>query len=315
MGYLAPPRIFAPPSMDTSGLHKRYGEFIQKEVEELADTPKITGDAIAHYRKHSHNIPAIAFCASVKHAESVAEQFRLAGYQAASIDGTMHDNDRKGRLAALGNGGLHVLTSCELVSEGFDLPVVGTAILLRPTASLSLVMQQVGRALRIHKGKEYALILDHVGNMRRHDLEGLGLPEWDLDWSLDGETSRKKKSTEKCPVKQCPNCWACHRPAPKCPFCNHVYEVQAREIDQVEGELHPIDQEEAKARREEKKKRVITPEKIEVWQCKSLDDFIKLGQRRGYKENWAHTQWQIRGSRIQQKNSSRADMARQMGFL
>ncbi|MCK7581523.1 MAG: hypothetical protein MZV65_41790 [Chromatiales bacterium] len=82
------------------------------------------------------------------HAEHVAEAFRAAGFQAASIDGTMDDATRAQRIADLGSGALNVLTSCEIISEGTDIPRVSGAILLRPTQSLALYLQQVGRVLR-----------------------------------------------------------------------------------------------------------------------------------------------------------------------
>jgi len=291
-GYLAPPRIIAPPSFDPSGMHKRYGEFVQKEVEAAMDKPVITGDAIAHYRKYSHNVPAIVFCASVAHAEHVAEQFRAAGYQAASVDGKLDDRARKHRINALGNGGLHVLTSADLISEGTDIPVVGTAILLRPTASLSLVLQQIGRALRIHPGKTHATILDHVGNTARHEIQGLGYPEWDIEWSLDGEVKKaKKKDENNLPIKQCDKCFAVHRPAPKCPMCGHVYETQAREIEQVDGDLQEITKEQLEQIRLAKEK------KRQVGRAQTLDDLLLIEQQRGYKKGWAHHVFRARQGR------------------
>jgi superfamily II DNA or RNA helicase len=239
-GYLATPKVYAPPiGADLSSLRKKYGEFVSGEAAAALDKPVITGCAVEHYRKLCGGVPAIAFCASVAHAEHVADQFRAAGYQAASIDGTMHDNDRKQRIQALGGGALNVLTSCDIISEGTDIPIVGAAILLRPTASTGLYLQQVGRALRMYEGKTHAVILDHVGNVMRH-----GMPDEDREWSLDGEKlgGKKKKDDEKdIAVKQCDQCYCCHAPAPRCPVCGHVYEVTAREIETAEGQLQEID--------------------------------------------------------------------------
>lgn len=289
--YLSMPRIIAPPSFDAAGMHKRYGEFVQKEVEAAMDKPVITGCAVEHYRKYSHNIPAIAFCASVAHAEHVAEQFRAAGYQSASIDGKLDDRARKSRIAALGSGALHVLTSCDLVSEGFDLPVIGTAILLRPTASLSLVLQQIGRALRIYPGKEYATILDHVGNTARHDLQGLGHPEWDIAWDLSGEVKKKKDGEKKDLIKQCSQCYAVHRPAPKCPMCGFVYEVQAREVEQVDGDLKEVTAAELETMRAAREK------KRQVGRAQTFEELQAIEKQRGYKPGWARHVWAARGQR------------------
>lgn len=291
-GYLATPKVYAPPiGADLSNLRKKYGEFISGESAAVLDKPVITGCAVEHYRKLCGGVPAIAFCASVAHAEHVAEQFRAAGFQAASIDGTMHDNDRKARIKALGSGGLHVLTSCDIISEGTDIPIVGAAILLRPTASMGLYLQQVGRALRLYDGKEFAIILDHVGNVMRH-----GLPEEDREWSLDGEVrgKGKKQDDDNLKVKQCEKCYSVHVPAPKCPVCGHVYEVVAREIGTAAGDLVELDVKRLQQIEEDRKKMFM---RREEGQCSTLEDFQALAERRGYAPGWAYHRYRARSQR------------------
>ena len=291
--FLANPRVYAPPvGADLSNLRKKYGEFVTAETAAAMDKPMITGCAVQHYQRLANGVPAIAFCASVAHAEHVAEQFRAAGYQAASIDGTMHDNDRKARIKALGNGGLHVLTSCDIISEGTDIPIVGAAILLRPTASMGLYLQQVGRSLRMYDGKVDAIILDHVGNVMRH-----GMPDEDREWSLDGEkqNSKKNKDDDKdLKVKQCDQCYAVHMPAPRCPVCGHLYEVSAREIETAEGELQELD---AKRLTEIEMNRKKMFAKREEGLCVSLADFQALAEKRGYDPGWAYHRFRARQQR------------------
>ena len=294
-GFLSPPHIYAPPvGADLSNLHKRYGEFVQAEAAELMDKPKITGCAVEHYSRISPNIPAIGFCVSVAHAEHVAEEFRAKGFNAASIDGSMDDRERKKRIQDLGNGKLHVLTSCDVISEGTDIPIVGTAILLRPSASFSMVMQQVGRALRVFPGKTHANVIDHVNNMKRHDLEGLGLPEWDVEWSLTGEIKRKKKASESSVgFKTCPACYRAHPPAPKCPYCGEVYEAKSGEPEQVEGRLERVDPA-VRARLEQiEKDRAMFDRMKEEKQCRSIEDWEALAEKRGHKKSWAQIRYNI----------------------
>ncbi|MFN4244505.1 MAG: DEAD/DEAH box helicase, partial [Tepidisphaerales bacterium] len=93
---------------------------------------------------------------------------------------------RKQLVRDFGRGIIQVLTSVDVISEGFDVPGIVGAILLRPTQSLGLYLQQVGRALRTAPGKEAAIILDHVGNSQRH-----GLPDDPREWSLLGRGARK----------------------------------------------------------------------------------------------------------------------------
>lgn len=199
MGSLADFTYLAPPSeLDLSDVHSRGGDYALDELAAAMERSTILGDAVQHYAKYLGGKPCIAFCISVNHAEAVAERFRAAGWRAASIDGGMTKRERDGILADLEGGKLDVLTSCDLVSEGFDVPAVQGALLLRPTKSLALFLQQVGRALRPKKDGSKAVILDHVGNCHRH-----GLPDWSRDWTLDGKVKRPKAA----PVAVCELCF------------------------------------------------------------------------------------------------------------
>jgi hypothetical protein len=161
----------------------------------------------------------------------VAALFQSAGIAAASIDGSMDTAQRRQLLSDLGTGKLKVLTSCALIGEGVDVPSVGGCILLRPTASVALHLQMIGRCLRPQPGKR-AVVLDHVGNTLRmgHHLEP-------RDWTLDG---LKKRDREAAPsVKVCPQCFATSASAVQvCRECGHVFAPQERrELQQVDGEL------------------------------------------------------------------------------
>ena len=190
---------FAPPPVaDISGVHTAMGDFKVNELAEAMDKATITGDAVDHYRDHLNGRPALAFCVTVAHAEHVAETFRAAGYRAASVDGRMDKATRRDRIAALADGRLNVLTSCDVVSEGTDIPVCAGAILLRPTRSLSMFLQQVGRALRPKSDGSRAVILDHVGNVER-----FGMPDDPRAWSLDGRAKREGAAG----IRQCKKCY------------------------------------------------------------------------------------------------------------
>lgn len=255
-GWLSRPVYFGPPiGVDLSNVPMRGADFDPAAVAELLDKPSIHGCAVEHYRKICPYAPAIAFCASVKHAEHMAEQFRAAGFRAQSVDGAMTDTDRATAIASLGDGRLHVLTSCDIISEGTDIPTVTAAILLRPTQSLSLHLQQIGRVLRpiyaegfdlettegrlsaMAAGpKPRAVILDHVGNLNRH-----GYAEDPRAWTLDSSKTRrarKKDDLVEVKVRQCPACYCCHGPLlTVCPNCGHRHETKVREIRTVEGTL------------------------------------------------------------------------------
>ena len=282
-GHLAPPVYFAPPVVaDLSHIGTRGGDFAQDELAAEMDRPTITGDAVEHYSRICQGAPAVAFCCSVKHAQHVAEQFQAAGFRAATIDGTMDREARREVVRALGDGRLDVLTSCEIINEGFDLPVVSAAILLRPTKSLGLHLQQIGRVLRPAPGKDKAVILDHVGNLSRH-----GFAEDVRDWTLEGRKKKKRKTDDEEEVqsRQCPECFRCHPPAPVCPECGFEYPRKEREIEQAEGQLVQLDP-----------KEIARQKRQEQGSAQTLDDLIALGRARGYRspEVWARHVWNSR---------------------
>lgn len=280
-GFLARPEYYAPTTVDMAGVKKVAGEFSRSESEAKVDKPQITGDVIRHYRKHLHDKRAVAFCVSVAHAKHVAETFRANGIPAAEIEGSMGAEDRRKLVDDLGSGALKVLTSCELISEGFDIPAIDGAILLRPTASLAMHLQQIGRALRSCPGKTRAVILDHVGNTMRH-----GFAETAREWSLDGRPARKKAEGERPPPKTCAQCFAVFD-GPRCPQCGEVPQRE-REIEQVDGELSKVSKEEIEARFMRRR---------EEAQCKSLGDWIKLAKARGYAPGWAFHRHRARGGK------------------
>ena len=286
-GFLSPPKYYAPPNqLNLEGLNVRGGDFARDELAKEMDKPMITGDAVQHYQRLCPGAPSVVFCASIAHAEHVAQAFGAAGYSAATLDGTLDRVERRRRVRDLGNGSLQVLTSCEIISEGFDIPTVTAAILLRPTKSLGMHLQQVGRVLRVAPGKANAIILDHVGNCLRH-----GLAEEEREWSLEGRPKKKKKASDEDapPVRQCPKCYACHVPAPICPECGHAYETKKREIDHQDGELVELNAEwMAKQRRQEQ------------GQAQTFEELVELGRQRNYKNPafWARRVLESRRGRM-----------------
>jgi DNA repair protein RadD len=197
-GYLAPARCFVPKQrIDLHDVRVRAGDYVAEELAAVVDHAKITGDAVEQYRKLADHLPAIVFCITVAHAEHVAEAFREAGYRAACVHGGTPTAERDALIAGLGDGSVEVLTNCALIDEGLDVPSVGAVILLRPTQSLVLHRQQIGRGMRPAPGKDALVVLDHVGNSLVH-----GLAETEVAWSLAGV----EKESAEAPVWACPTC-------------------------------------------------------------------------------------------------------------
>lgn len=328
--YLCDYDAYAPSTADLSGVHTRMGDFNRSEAEAAVDKPTITGSAIEHYKKLANGKRAVAFCASIKHSEHVCAQFNAAGIPAAHIDGTTDKGVRKSLLAKFRRGEILVLTSVDIFGEGFDLPAVECAILLRPTQSLSLHLQQIGRALRpvyakgmpqdtreerlaamAAGGKGNAIILDHVGNLTR-----LGLPDSDFEWSLQGRKRKAGKAGQEFPIRQCENCYAVFPPAPACPSCGHVLPKTSRELEEIDGELQRINKEtlraqkaaekaaeqaaklaEREASRAEKAVRRAEEKELslrarrEVGMARTLEDLERIAKERNYDHRWVERQW------------------------
>lgn len=110
---------------------------------------------------------ALGFCVSVAHARFMAEQFNAAGIEALAVWGETPSDERQAALTALADGSLRVLFSVDLFNEGIDLPTVDTLLLLRPTDSSTLFLQQLGRGLRREPGKNLCTVLDFVARHRK----------------------------------------------------------------------------------------------------------------------------------------------------
>lgn len=274
-GHLADYQLYAPPiGIETEGVRTRGGDYAQNELAKAVDKPTITGNAVEHYLKICPGRQAIAFCVSIDHSKHVVASFRQAGVRAEHLDGSETKHRREQVISRFARGEIKVLSAVDLFQEGLDVPGAEVAIILRPTQSLGMYLQMVGRVLRAAPGKGQAIILDHAGCALKH-----GLPDEDREWSLEGRKKKAKGQQEQGPaVTQCPQCFACHGPAPKCPSCGHVYETQGREIEEQAGELQQVDPQELKRQRKREQARAET-----------VDELTELGRQRGYKNprKWA----------------------------
>lgn len=269
--------------LDTSGLKTRAGDFATDQVEELMNKPKLIGDAAKHWKKYANGLRTIAYCATIKHSKATAALFNDAGIPAIHVDGETPEAELKDAIRGFADGRYMVLCNVQLMTTGFDLSAqvnrdvpIEACIILRPTQSVALYMQMVGRALR--RKPRPAVILDHAGCVLRH-----GLPDDDREWSLEGRKKRSRRASDEEPdvsVQQCQQCFAMFRPGPAtCPSCGAVLQKMAQRENEVEdGELIKVDVE--AFRREQRR---------EQGQAKGLRELVALGMRRGMKNpsGWA----------------------------
>ena len=274
-GYLSQYRLFAPATVDVSGLHTRMGDYVTSEAAELVNKPRITGDAISHYRRHCDGARAIVFAVSIEHSKAIAAAFNAEGIPALHIDGNTDGGLRDAMMQDFRDGRVRVLTNVDLFGEGMDVPAIEAAILLRPTQSLAMYLQQVGRALRPSPGKQQATILDHVSNSSLH-----GLPDEPRTWELTATVRRDRPKLTIPSPRICASCFGASRSGSRvCVVCGEPFAVEPREIKQVEGELADVTD--------------IKRARRQANPAKDLAGLIELGRKRGYAspERWANHVW------------------------
>jgi superfamily II DNA or RNA helicase len=174
------------------------------------------------------------------------------------------------------------LTNVDLFGEGYDVPAAEVALMLRPTQSEVLYLQQCGRVLRASPGKKEALILDHAGNAGR-----FGVPDEDRAWSLEGQGRKKRNAEPEMRIKICDNCFAAQLPGTLvCRHCGHTFKFTPREVQVVEGALEEINV----AMVKKNKKRAQAA-------ARTYEQLLALGRewKHSYPEAWARNVLKSRG--------------------
>lgn len=279
-GYLSKYEYYAPSVIDDSKLVMgSNGDYTRDSLDNFQEADKIIGDNVETYLKLCPGKRNIVFAVNRKHAKSVCKRYNDAGVAAEVIDGLLSTAERKKIVDSFTRGDIKVIVSIDVVSEGFDLPAIECVSLLRPTASTSLYLQQVGRGLRVFEGKEKAIILDHANNYMRH-----GMPDDSREWSLSGGL-KKKRSNEESTVKiqRCPECYCVHKPALVCPYCGYVHKADGKVIKEVAGELVLINSKEH-----------LLLNKKENMMAETLADLIAIEKDRKYKKYWAENMWKAK---------------------
>lgn len=277
-GWLSPYKFYAPGAVNLAGVHRVAGDYNKHELSLAMEASSVVGDAVSHYRQHCPQARALVFAWSIEASERIAAQFMAAGIPAAHVDGETPKNERAEKMRRFRDGDLRVLCNVDLFGEGLDVPAVSAIFLLRPTQSLGLYLQQVGRGLRRDENKDGVRIFDHANHWERH-----GLPDDERTWSLNGATKRTREGTP-LGVKRCGACFGVTRPSARvCPYCGVAFVRAAREVEQVDGTLVEARVEELRALREQKRTFYAT--------CHTLADWQRLAKRLSYRAGWAWFMW------------------------
>ncbi len=266
-GFLLDAKYYAPSTPDLSDVKIRAGEYVESDLEKVMGRAKIVGDVVQSWRKYSEGLATLVFCVSVAHAEVLCEEFKKEGVRACVLTAKDSDRVRNERIEDLKTGEIEVICNVGVMGTGVDIPHLRTVVSARPTQSLNLHLQQIGRGSRLYTGKEYFLVLDHAGNLSRH-----GFMDDVHDVNLDGEKT-KFKPTEGVTI--CKSCFATYRKKDspeKCPICGVAPEKKnAFSIPESEpGELKEISRAQLFTDRE-KVKSIMRPYFDELPKRKKLD--------------------------------------------
>lgn len=282
-GYLAPYKYYSVKLADTSNLHTVAGEFKQDEVAQLMENKEIYGDTVKQWKRLAEGKKTIVYCASVEASKMTAERFSSEGYSSIAIDGKTPQNERDEAMERFRNGEITILCNCELFGEGLDVPDCECVVLLRPTQSLTLFVQQSMRSMRYMPGKT-AIIIDHVGNCYRH-----GLPDDEREWSL--EPKHKQENLVK--IRECKECFAVYPPTlSKCPYCGAVATTEIRKTERKTVEVDLVEMK----RQEDLRNTSVAEVELKTWE--EVREFQKI---KGYKFPWCFRYAKAHGIEIPKK--------------
>ncbi len=217
-GFLVKPAYYGIPGADLKGIHTVGGDFSESDLAIACDTSEVVEGIVKEWLRLCQGRRTIVFAVNVFHSKHIRDAFLRAGISAEHVDGTMTGKQRQPIYDRLTTGETLVVTSCQALQEGFDIPSVSAVLLCRPTKSKALYFQQIGRGLRIHPESEKTdcIVLDQAGNVKRfgfvEDLRHISLTE-------GRETGRGEIS-----VKDCLGCEALlHISVMQCPHCGYEF--------------------------------------------------------------------------------------------
>lgn len=271
---LAPFKYYSVNLINSDKLKKASTGDYKNDSIDKAMKPTIYGDVVENYRKFAENKKTIIYTHNVESSIRVAEKFNQSGYRALQVDGKTPKDERHQAMELFRSGKVKILVNAELYGEGVDVPDCQCVILLRPTKSLTLFIQQTMRSMRYQPNKT-AIIIDHVGNYMRH-----GLPDTNHEWDEHFKGLKKNKKENTIMAKECPECLSVIPAAhSECPYCGYEWPPLEREDYKVDenAELEEVGS-----------SFVLEMRKPE--DCKSVEELYEVARNLGYKPGWAYVQ-------------------------
>ncbi|MBT3966886.1 MAG: DEAD/DEAH box helicase family protein [Gammaproteobacteria bacterium] len=240
-GWLVKQEVYAPTLPDLKGIPTNAkGDFIESAIGAVMTDAKLMADIVQTWIKHGENRPTLLFAPTVKASVQFVREFTQCGISAEHIDAKTEEEDRDEIFDRFQNGATKIISSVGTLTYGFDMPMASTLILARPTKSLSLNDQMLGRGARIAEGKTNCIVLDHAGNVLRHGFLTDARPDDLCDGKKNSDT--KAQSKELLP-RRCSKCKKVYdRELKECPACGHEPKKEnlVSDLRIAEGELSAL---------------------------------------------------------------------------
>ena len=248
-GNLVEAKYYSPTIPDLRKVGTVAGDYNGKDLATTMDTPKLVGDIVQSWLHIAKGKSTIVFASGVKHSKHLMESFVDAGIIAAHIDGTTPGDERNDILKRFHSGEITVICNCMVLTEGFDAPRAEICVLARPTKSVSLYIQMVGRVLRPFEGKDIATVIDHSGAVY---INGFATDDhnWTLGKGKIKEPIRREPGEREVKTVICEGCFRTYEGSNICPTCGLVHKQKSSFMETIDAQLGLVD----KVTREVKKK-------------------------------------------------------------
>ncbi len=246
-GVLVPVRIFNTPLVSTAELKAlpkdNDNDFQTQALGSLVGRPKLIGDVVSNWLRIAAGRRTLCFAVDKAHGVALLGEFNRQGIAAEMLTDADDENTREEVMVRLQTGATRVIINCFLLAYGVDIPEVDCIILARPTRSLTMYLQMVGRGLRSSPGKTHCVLIDHG-----HVVETLGLPNSDFNWTLDPnrnvsaeardhQKQRKRSSESARTCGECSAMWLVSEDGRSCPDCGWTPAPNPREVRVEEADL------------------------------------------------------------------------------
>lgn len=260
-GYLVSTRYYAPTEPDLKAVKtNKEHDYQVKGLEKVMNTPTIVGDILDNWFRIAPTMQTVVFCVTRKHAKHVTEKFVERGIAAEYVDGETPADERRAIFDRVARYETQVLVNVFVASYGLDIPTLECCVLARPTKSLVMYLQTIGRVLRpvyakgfdleLREGrldaiaasrKPFAVVIDHSGAVRRH-----GFVDEEVPWTLEGDESvsevKDQLKNDKNEPKEmlCPQCKTVVKGKRFCPGCGYQFIAPGAPLPVHQAELEEV---------------------------------------------------------------------------